>query len=119
MRTLAFDVQVQRTVNARQPWNFDERMGRAWLRPGEWPWQIDRLPFPPNALYCVLIERTPSASAKSSLKAARQLLYVAHHSDQLWRLGWVVHEGQQAPFGAADFKRLVELGCDPERLLQD
>jgi hypothetical protein len=116
--TAAIDVEVQVTVSALQPWNFREGMGSAFLDTNDWRWHIEQLPFPPDSLYCVLVKRIPTATANPIIEPARQLLYVAHHSDHLWRVGWIVHEGPTEPFTMEVANDIAALGCDPKLLRQ-
>jgi len=103
-------VRVQAVVEASKPWNFTASMGKA-VR-SSWTWQIAQLPFPPKKLQCVLVERERSPAAGASEEAQRQVLYVAYHSDGLWRMGWLVHEGPQEPFTAQLVTDLDAIGCD-------
>jgi hypothetical protein len=63
------------------------------------------LPYPPDRLYCVLLEhRYQQASSR------RQLVFVALHSD-LYTADWVLHEGPYEPFGPKTAATLRTLGC--------
>jgi hypothetical protein len=106
------DFIVRKSVAARQPWNFDAAMGRAQMAAGAWPWGIERLPYPLDALHCVLIARTSAANGTSTGSAGEQILYVAHHSDKLWRVGWLVHEGPTVPLDAKEVNHLAAVDCD-------
>jgi hypothetical protein len=114
-RPIAVEVSILESVQASRPWNFDESMGVAYRQPNSWPWDIDRLPFPADALYCVLMQREPLEAAYQEVKSNHQIYYVAHHADALWRVGWVVHEGPMQPFAAAVRDDLAEIGCDLKR----
>jgi hypothetical protein len=63
------------------------------------------LPFPPERLWCVLLDPGDLG--------ARRTVFVALHQD-LYNAGWIVHEG---PAGASDTDlgaALARLGCDVE-----
>jgi hypothetical protein len=64
------------------------------------------LPYPPNKVYCVLVERD-GGEAK-----VRQALFVALHQD-IHSADWVVHEGESEPFTLAFVGRVSRIGCDP------
>jgi hypothetical protein len=94
--------RVQATTAAKQPWNFDPEMsnfvfGNSVFRtdnsydgtPGGY---ID-LPFPPEQVWCVLLVRNDSFSQVSK----NQIIFVAHHNDNVWWQDWVVHQGTAAP----------------------
>ena len=113
---MADDVEVLASVKARTPWDFNAEMGRAVSGELAWPWGIAQLPYPPDALYCVLVGKPESAvtqeAAQPGGKFTLRLLYVAHHSDKMWRVGWLVHEGGRAPWAATDEDVLASVGCE-------
>jgi hypothetical protein len=110
--TSSFDLQVYESAKARQPWNFEEDMATPFFNGIDWPWQQERLPFPPDILYCTLIDRIPTTSATATIEAERQLVYVAHHSDALWRVGWMVHEGPVIRSDVNVPQDFTIVGCD-------
>jgi tetratricopeptide (TPR) repeat protein len=97
---------VQQVVAARQPANFVPAMGVPV--PGGPVWESVRPAFPPQAVQCVLIDKSASASDESG----RQVVYVAYHSDSLYHVGWRVYEGPQAPFPPQLQADLRAIGCD-------
>jgi hypothetical protein len=103
-------IDVLAMVQARKPWNFTPSMGRA-VR-SDWKWQIVQLPFPPTELRCVLLERRGGSATGATGEGKRQVVYVGYHTDALWRLGWLVHEGPQGPFTAPLLADLEAIGCD-------
>jgi hypothetical protein len=103
-------IEVHKVVDASRPWHFAPEMGRA-VR-SNWTWQIVQLPFPPKALRCVLVERKRTSALGVPEAPKRQVIYVAYHTDELWRAGWLVHEGPQEPFAAELVADLQAIGCD-------
>ncbi len=103
-------------VAATKPWLFHNGMGRAQMT-GEWPWDAVQLPYPPDAVRCVLVAGPSTAAGSTEDAGSRgQLLFVAHHIDKLWRTGWVVHEGLP---GTNDTRAvLAEIGCELDALLR-
>lgn len=95
---------VQQVVLARHPENFKPDMGAPVQ--GDWPWGIEVLPYPPQALRCVLLAQPDAAK--------QQTVYVGYYSDALWRSGWLVHEGPEAPFSPTLDGHLTAIGCDLE-----
>ncbi len=95
---------LQHVAHARTPQQFQDGMGS--VVSDDWRWQIERLPRPPQELYCVLLgEPDPGP---------RQVVYVAHLSDALYRAGWVVYAGPRTPFPPELVTDLAALGCDLE-----
>lgn len=103
-------VKIQAVVEAGRPWNFTAAMGQPVGN--DWPWDIDRLPFPPTAMRCVLLQKGSSSALTDEGEPERQVIYVGYHDDTLWRAGWLVHEGPQAPFTPELFADLDTIGCD-------
>jgi len=85
-------------------------MGRAVRNDRKW--QIVQMPFPPTELRCALLERRSRSAAGVMGEAKRQVIYVGYHSDELWRSGWLVHEGPQESFAAQLLSDLDAIGCD-------
>ncbi len=103
-------IRVLAVVEARKPWNFEATMGKA-VR-SDWTWQIQQLPFPPTALRCALLERERISAAGVPGERKRQVVFVAYHTDTLWRSGWLVHEGPREPFTPELLADLDTIGCD-------
>jgi hypothetical protein len=114
-RLSALKLGVQEPLKSTLPWNFRAEMGNPNLELRKWPWDFGRLPYPPDRLYCVIVGPTPSAAKqadKQGVQPPRQLLYIAHHTDAMWRVGWVVHQGPTLPFDAAASSDLAAIGCN-------
>lgn len=103
-------VIVQSVVRASQPKSFSGEMGRAARH--DWRWSAIDPPFPAQAVQCVLLERQWTAPAEGEDRPARQILFVAHHSDALYRVGWLVYAGPEEPFTEEAAGYLTTIGCD-------
>ena len=103
-------IKVQAVVEASKPWNFSEAMGQAVRN--DWRWTIDELPFPPQAMQCVLLERSRKSTVGAKTEPERQVVFVGYHTDTLWRVGWLVHEGPKEPFTQELAAHLNTIGCD-------
>ena len=105
-------VEILGIERASLPWNFSVQMGTPVVAASDWTWQIDRLPYPPDSLRCVLIDRRPTnAEGRIGIEPKRQLLYLAHHTDAVWRVGWIVHEGPSTLLAPGVVEDLAEVGC--------
>jgi hypothetical protein len=102
-------ITVKDAVAASQSGNFNERMGQP-VRSLAWQWGIDELPYPPQLLRCALLDRRDNSTGLTQ----RQIVFVGYHTDTLWRVGWLVHEGPKAPFTAEVITDLTTLGCPLE-----
>ncbi len=112
---------LRQIIPAARPWAFTRQMSRSWWAPATITttdrspvamstlaasWRIvptdDRpLPFPPVAVWCVLLRPTADA--------APRLVYVAQH-EALYSLAWIVHEPAIDP--AQDLSAgLASVGC--------
>jgi hypothetical protein len=100
-------LHVQATAWARQPGHFDRDMSRAVFGAGR-RGEAD-LPFPPEAVWCVLLKRDPSSRQD---EVPYQVLFVAHHVDPPWYDEWLVHEGKGNPFAPGFAAGLRAIGCD-------
>jgi hypothetical protein len=100
-------IKIQAVAKAGQPWNFRATMGRPVQN--DWPWGIARLPYPPTAVQCVLLERE---AVNAAGEPVQQVVYVGYHTDTLWRAGWLVQEGPQSPFTLELVNTLTTIGCD-------
>ena len=103
-------IEIQKVVEASRPWRFAPEMGRAGR--SNWTWQVVQLPFPPKALRCVVVRRKGTSVLGVPEEPIRQVIYVAYHTDELWRAGWLVHEGPQEPFTGELLADLEAIGCD-------
>jgi len=103
-------MQIKAVVEAGRPWNFSATMGKSVRN--DWPWDVDELPFPPTAMRCVLLQQEGKSAFAVAGEPERQVIYVGYHNDTLWRAGWLVHEGPQAPFTPELAADLATIGCD-------
>jgi tetratricopeptide (TPR) repeat protein len=101
---------VQRVVAARHPANFVLAMGMPV--PGGPLWESVRPVFPPRAVQCVLLEISCATCGTASGEAWRQVVYLAYHSDSLYRVGWRVYEAGREPFTPELQADLQAIGCD-------
>jgi len=108
-RSAGETIHVLAVVQASKPWNFTPGMGRAVRN--DWKWQVVQLPLPPKELRCVLLERRGGSTIGAPGEAKRQVIYVGYHTDELWRLGWLVHEGPQEPFTEQLLAGMDAIGC--------
>jgi hypothetical protein len=60
------------------------------------------LPFPPQELWCVLLE---SGSRD-------QVIFLARHHREPYYTEWVVHQGPKAPFSQSLLDTLSDIGCN-------
>lgn len=104
--------RVQTVTRARQPHQFTREMGSPVSN--DWQWQIERLPFPPQTLYCVLL-RSPASGSDDKPQAQvaqAQIVYIGYLSDTLYRTGWIVYAGPHTPFPPSLPRQLAAVGCD-------
>ena len=101
-------IKVGEAVKANKPENFQQSMGLAI--PNGWPWGIEEVPFPPSAMKRVLLEQSRNTGAET--QSRRQVIFVGYHSDSLWRMGWLVHEGPIEPFTQEHITTITAIGCD-------
>ncbi len=104
------DIAVLSASEASRPSSFTAAMGTAMRSGGTW--ENVELPFPPQTLRCVLVERKRASASAVSQEPIRQVIYVAYHSDKLWHMGWLVYEGPSEPFTAQLAADLQAIGCD-------
>lgn len=113
---------LRQIIPAARPWNFTRQMSRSWWTPATITttdrspammstlvasWRLGSpddkpLPFPPVAVWCVLLQSTADDSPR--------MVYVAQH-EALYSLAWIVHEpaidlAQDLSVG------LASVGCD-------
>ena len=107
-------ITVLAEVEASRPRNFSPAMGRALANESGWPWGNGQLPppYPPTAVRCVLLERERRPTLEEPAESIRQVIYVSYHSDGLWRIGWLTHEGPQGVFTPELIANLDAIGCD-------
>jgi hypothetical protein len=114
-------ITVQRVERARKPWKFSRDMSGSvygdglYFRPdytfdGEYVGGSGRRPlhFPPEEVWCVLLEQAPERSAG---EAAHSVVFVALHQD-LYTADWVLHEVVDDLPAAALAESLAALECD-------
>jgi hypothetical protein len=58
------------------------------------------------------LARSGRSSSGVAGDGQRQVVFVGYHSDALWRVGWLVHDGPKTPFPATFILQLKALGCD-------
>ena len=102
-------VTLRSVAEAREPQNFSREMGRAV--PSDWRWGSVTPPLPPAAVQCVLLERARPPAAGGATQSIRQVVYVAYHSDALYREGWLTYEGPEDPLAPEAVADLAALGC--------
>ena len=96
-------MEVRSIERARHPYNMSADLSRA--RFGNDIYYDRTLPYPPQRVRCVLLERRHSVS-----HVTYQVLLVALHED-LYHADWVVHEGETAPFSESYLEQIEGLGC--------
>jgi len=97
-------VCVAAVSKARRPEVFTAAMGRPAEALEIWP------SFPAQEVRCVLVERTRPGDDGAEMR--EQVVFLVYHSDTLYRVGWVVYEGAEGPFGPAAVESLRRIGCD-------
>jgi tetratricopeptide (TPR) repeat protein len=102
-------VTIRSVAEANEPQNFSGEMGRA--APSDWRWGSVTPPLPPAAVQCVLLERARPPAPGSAGESVRQVVYVAYHTDALYRVGWLTYEGPEDPFAPVAAAHLSALGC--------
>jgi hypothetical protein len=99
-------VRIAALARARKPWNFTAAMGTpergAWIVPS----------YPPQAVRCALLVHSRLLSSASHDESIRQVVFLVHHSDALYRVGWLAYEGPQEPFGPDLVAHLESIDCD-------
>jgi len=110
-RLPAETITIQDVAEATKPWNFSKTMSRA-VRNDDWARSVDDVPFPPSEIQCVLLERTQKSTAAGKAVSTPQIIFVGHHSDALWRINWLVHEGPIGPFTKEFRADLDAIGCN-------
>ncbi len=103
-------VTIQSVTEASEPRNFSPEMGTA-VR-DDWRWHEVAPSFPAQAVKCALLERRTGATSSDGGRATRQVVFVAYHTDALYRVGWLAYAGPEAPFAEAFVERMATIGCD-------
>jgi len=103
-------VTIQSVVGASEPQNFSAEMGRA-VR-DDWRWGSVAPSFPPKAVRCVLLERSRRSTVGGEEEAIHQVVFVAYHTDALYRVGWLAYAGPEAPLTQELAAHLATIGCD-------
>jgi hypothetical protein len=97
-------LQVLEVARAREPGNFSAPMGIPqagdWINPSN----------PAQDVRCVLLGRS-GASVGDAGEGVRQVVYLVHHSDALYRVGWLAYAGPVEPFDEALRSDLASIGC--------
>jgi len=95
---------IETVARARRPDEFSAAMGTL-ADPGD---------IQPSsgagAVRCVLLEW--SRPMDDGDRPWRQVVFLVHHSDALYRVGWLAYEGPQEPFGPQLTADLNRIGCD-------
>jgi len=99
-------VTVQTVVKAEKPWHFSPAMGAPADADGITP------SYPPKEVRCVLLLRGRPSESGADDELVRQVVFLAYHSDVLYRVGWLAHEGPEEPFPAEVLADLALIGCD-------
>jgi hypothetical protein len=99
---------VEAVVRARKPWHFTAEMGE----PESGDWIVPS--YPPQAVRCALLARRSGSGGGAGETAVRQVVFLVHHSDALYRVGWLAHAGPEEPFGPGLRAHLALIGCDLE-----
>jgi hypothetical protein len=99
-------VRIAALARASRPWNFTAAMGTP--EPGDWIVPS----YPPQAVRCALVERRRTSSSGAGDESVRRVVFLVHHSDALYRVGWLAYEGPREPFGPELVAHLASIGCD-------
>jgi hypothetical protein len=114
-------ISEQTAVRAARPWEFTG--GTGYIVYGDTPYYITEntyqpgvtrgfsrmpLPYPPEELWCVLLEVQPIYAPAFSYY---QLVFVARHQD-LYNADWVIHAVIQPPSSPEIEQTISRLGCD-------
>jgi hypothetical protein len=97
-------VRVVAIVDATEPANFRTGMGT--------PVREDWRSTPIHAVKCVLLERSRPLTPGGEPVSRRQVVFLAYHSDALYRVGWLAYAGPREPFGQEIKANLREVGCE-------
>jgi DNA gyrase inhibitor GyrI len=97
-------VKVVAIVDATEPVNFRTGMGT--------PTREDWRSTPIHAVKCVLLERSRPLTPGGEPVSRRQVVFLAYHSDALYRVGWLAYAGPREPFGQEIKANLREVGCE-------
>jgi len=103
-------VAIQSVVEAKAPHNFRQEMGTAAR--DDWRWGSVQPSFPPEAVRCVLLERSRPSTTDDEQESTRQVVFLAYHTDALYRVGWLAYAGPEEPFPQDLAANLAAIGCD-------
>jgi len=103
-------VTIQSVTDARAPHDFRPDMGAA-VR-DDWRWSGITPPFPAQAVKCVLLERSTGTAGSDEERSTHQVVFVAYHTDALYRVGWLAYAGPQEPFPEELMEHMATIGCD-------
>jgi hypothetical protein len=95
-------IRVEQMTEARQPRRFTAAMGAPVRSDGVHP------TFPPQAVRCALLVRQPAGGGAP----IRQVVYLVHHSDALYQIGWLAYEGPEEPLAPQAAADLAAIECD-------
>jgi hypothetical protein len=113
---------VRAVERAQRPWNFSRDMSRAVFGDNvsyqtDYTYDENRRtsakprPFPPQEVWCVLLERDPSSASAPTKETTYAVVFVAEHHD-LHNADIVVHEGAADLFSRKLGDSLSLIGCD-------
>jgi hypothetical protein len=99
-------ITVEAVVEAGEPWHFSPVMGTPqredWIKPSS----------SQQAVRCALLLRSRPSAGGAGDEEVRQVVFLVHHSDALYRVGWLAYEGPEEPFGPELIANLALIGCD-------
>ena len=115
---------VQLVDRASRPWNFSRDMSHAVFGDGPY-YQTDYgysgegrnrggprpLPFPPEDVWCVLLERDHNSTDDLIEETTHTIVFVAEHQD-LYNADVVIHEGASDLSTQAFVESVSRIGCD-------
>ena len=114
---------VRLVARAAKPWNFTSDMSRAAFGDSIY-YRTDYsysgkkrhggprpLPFPPEEVWCVLLQRHRNSTDDSAGEMAYGVVFAGLHLD-MYNADWVIHEGAWGVFTAQLMENLSMIGCD-------
>jgi hypothetical protein len=102
---------------ARRPWLFTEEISfgahgsSVHFQTEEYSNILSPLPFPPDQVWCVLLEQQSRASSEHGAERPDAVVLVALHID-MYVADWVVHSVAGDPFSRELETVLSTIGCD-------
>ena len=120
-QTSAERMTVHEVCPAQRPWEFHSEISAAAYGDSV-HYQTDYgytgknvgtkpLPFPPQEVWCVLLELEQRGSADPAQEGAYRVVFPALHQD-LHNADWVLHEGAGDLISQDPMDSLSQLGCD-------